>query len=116
MNTKTASDWELVVACLSPTQGRVRISREATLAAQLLCDGMGRLHKADVDPVDNYPASDWSHVRDSSDHAVAACGTYLRTYLDMSLLVDRANEALAAKDLAAYRDFVDTLTSLGLAN
>lgn len=77
-NTSKEADWAMVVACLSPTKRLVTLTPEADLTARLLCDGMGKLSKADVDPVDGYPASDWSHVRDSSDEAITACAAYLR--------------------------------------
>lgn len=113
MNTSTTNDWDLVVACLSPTKSTTKLSGEANLAARLLCDGMGKLSKADIDPVDNYPASDWSHVRDSSNEAIAACAAYLRSHLEMDNLVRQANEALGRQDMVTYYRTLNTIMEMG---
>ena len=112
-NPASMSDWDLVVACLSPTQGTIRLSREADLAARLLCNGMGKLSKGDLDPRDNYPATDWSHVRDSSEEAVAQCAAYLRQHLAMDSLVRQANEALNRRDMVTYYQTLNIIMEMG---
>jgi len=112
-NIHTMSDWDIIVACLSPTQKTIDIGAEASLAARLLCDGQGQLMLADLDPIDNYPASDWSHVRDSSEPALRTCAAYLRQHLEMSDLVDRANEALSRGDMKAYHNTLETIKRMG---
>jgi hypothetical protein len=114
MNTNPASmsDWDLVVACLG-IRSTIKLSREADLAARLLCDGMGRLSKSDLDPADYYPATDWSHVRDSSEAAVTQCAAYLRQHLAMDSLVRQANEALNRKDMVTYYQTLNTIMEMG---
>ncbi len=70
--TNGMTDWELVVACLSPTQATISVSRDVDFHARLLCDGLGKLERHD------FRLWGWSHVGDSSDAALARCAIYLR--------------------------------------
>jgi hypothetical protein len=78
-----AANWELVVSCLSPTKGTVRQAAiagdegAATIfeVAYLLCDGFGQIDGRWA----REQCWDWSHVRDSSDEALARCADYLRS-------------------------------------
>lgn len=74
-----ARDWALVVRCLSYNGDlRARVDAAGLYAtAYLLCDGFGTI---DLDWAEGQ-CWDWSHVRDSSDAALARCAAYLRSGL-----------------------------------
>lgn len=93
-NQESLSDWQLVVAYLSPAKSSIAIPSGIERHARLLCDGMGHLAETDLDPTDSYPLYDWSHVRDSSDDAIAECAAFLRRFLRLSELAHVANAAL----------------------
>jgi len=112
MKTNEMGDWDLVVACLG-IRRTIKLSNEADLAARLLCDGMGQLSKSDLDPADHYPATDWSHVRDSSEQAITRCAAYLRQHLAMDALVRQANEALNRQDMVTYYQTLNTIMAMG---
>lgn len=78
-----ADDWTLVVACLSPTKRTIEISPWAQRPARLLGDGFGNL-SSQIDDGNEWAEDalwDWSHLRDSSPEAIAACAAYLRSTL-----------------------------------
>lgn len=77
----TPTDWDIIVACLSPTKATVTIPSGVDRHARFLCDGMGPLSQENLDPNDSYLLYDWSHVRDSSVEALAECAAYLRRYV-----------------------------------
>jgi len=107
-NQENLTDWDLIVACLSPTKGTITIHTAADRQARLLCDGMGKLSVADL-PADLYPLYDWSHVRDSSEAAVTECAKFLRQYLRLSDLALKANDALSRGDTATYNEALEAL-------
>ncbi|MEE9471800.1 MAG: hypothetical protein V3W32_08760 [Gemmatimonadota bacterium] len=73
---RSLPDWDLLVACLSPTKSIVQLTVEDDEAARVLCDGFGEMSAA---MLWNLEATfDWSHVRDSSERAIRKAAAFIR--------------------------------------
>ena len=75
-------DWNLLVACLSPTKRTTKVPESVEKAARMECDGFGSLKHCGLSSVQVLDLMwDWSHVRDSSPSAISSAAKVLRTYL-----------------------------------
>lgn len=78
-----ATDWDLLVACLSPTKRTTKVPPAIEQEARMECDGFGSLKHCGLSSVQVLDLLwDWSHVRDSSPPAIAAAAKVLRAHLN----------------------------------
>ncbi len=73
------TDWDLLVATLSPTQGSILLEEKFDKEARARCDGFGRMTIKELERID--ALFDWSHVRDSSKEAIASAALFVRKNL-----------------------------------
>lgn len=73
------SDWDLLVAALSPTQGSFLLEEKFDKQARARCDGFGLMSIKELERID--ALFDWSHVRDSSKNAIASAALFIRKNL-----------------------------------
>ena len=70
------TDWDLLVATLSPTQASINLETTLDKEARARCDGFGSMSIKELEMID--ALFDWSHVRDSSKEAIASAAAFIR--------------------------------------